>query len=336
MNRRQCIAGLATSSLLLSTPQPSLATSEKSVVVYEAFDERMVNGNKASKTKVDENIVIAAVNSIIKKMSKKNDIGKAWQKLLPGITPRSKIAIKLNLLHPFNSPQFATLKAVVLGLQSMFKGSFPPEHIFAFDNTYSNTGGRVDATYDPNDLNALNIVRNPDEYTGEAVTVAGKTMYVSKTLSDADYGICMVASRRHQYFAGQLSGVIKNMMGSISIRTTGFEALRAPDEGGFHDNSNHAAFIDLFKNYMKGHLHLYIADHVLVPLNEGRPHVLVGNRILIGTDPCAIDARSVDILNSLFSFKEEEKPTVKVPLALAESGIGTIKYNLKAVPISRY
>jgi len=183
-------------------------------------------------------------------------------------------------------------------------------------------------------LNALGVVRNPDVYTGETVMVAGKTMFISKTLSDADYGICLVASRRHQYFAGRLSGVIKNMMGSISLRTTHYEALMAPDEGGFHDNSNCAAFIDLFKNYMKEHLHLYIADHILVPLNEGRPHVRVGNRILIANDPCAIDSRSVDILNTLFSFGEEEKPTRKVPQALAESGIGTIRYKLITVPVS--
>ncbi|MDP2983723.1 MAG: DUF362 domain-containing protein [Candidatus Latescibacter sp.] len=334
MTRKQFIAGLATSSLLFPGSHPSPAATEKSAVVYEAFDERMVNGNKPIGTKVDEKTVIAAVNSIIKKMSGKNDIGKAWQKLLPGVTPQSKIAIKLNLLHPYNGPQFAILKAVVLGLKSMFKDSFPPGHIFAFDNTADNISGRVDATYGPDNLNALGIVRNPDEYTGDAMTVAGKTMYISKTLSDADYGICMVASRRHQYFAGQLSGVIKNMMGALSTNTTRYEALMASNEGGFHDNSNYAAYIDMFKNYMKDHLHLYIADHVLIPLNEARPYVRVGNRIVIGKDPCAVDTRSVDILNSLFTFEESEKPTTTVPMALAKAGIGTIKYELKTIPVS--
>jgi len=334
MNRRQCIAGLATSSLLLPGFHPSPAASEKSAVVYEAFDERMVNGNKLIGTKVDEKTIIAAVNSIVKKMSGKNDIGKAWQKLLPGVTPQSRIVIKLNLLHPYNGPQFATLKAVVLGLQSMFKDSFPPEHIITFDSSFANISDRVDATYGPVNLNALGIVRNPDDYTGDTVTVAGKTMYTSKTLSDADYGICMVASRRHQYYAGQLSGVIKNMMGALSTNMKRYEALTAPNEGGFHDNSNHAAYIDMFNNYMKDHLHLYIADHVLIPLNESRPYVRVGNRIVIGKDPCAVDTRSVDILNTLFTFEESEKPTTTVPMALAKAGIGTIKYELKTVPVS--
>jgi len=125
MNRRQCIAGLVVSPVLFSDAR-SYPAPEKLSVVYEAFDERMVDGSKAVTSKVDENVVIAAVNSLIKKISGKKSLDKAWQTLLPGITLRSKIAIKLNLLHPYNSPQFATLKAVVLGLQAMFKAHSPP------------------------------------------------------------------------------------------------------------------------------------------------------------------------------------------------------------------
>lgn len=151
MNRRKLIAGISASTLLLLQSVDYQAASSDSAVVYKSFDERMVSENKPDRTKVVEKVVIAAVNSTIVRMSGQKDIGKAWQKLLPGVTPLLKIAIKLNLLHPYNGPQFATLKAVVLGLQSMSMGSFPPVHIFAFDNT----SRRVDAHYGTRNLDVF-------------------------------------------------------------------------------------------------------------------------------------------------------------------------------------
>jgi len=328
MNRRSFLhIGTTVVSSSIIKPISAITKPENASIVYEAHNAKMISGDKPDRTKVDENYVKASLEGIIKAMVDENDIGKALELLLSGITKQSKIAIKINLLRQYNGPQYATLKALVHGLTSMFNGSYPASNISVFDR-YSNDANKQ---YGSEQLDKLGVWYGTVDYQGDEIEVAGRKMYIATVFSEADYGINMVASRKHQFYAGFLSGVIKNMMGALSTERAKYATLRAHTGGEFHDNENYQAFIDMFKHYFRDKLHIYIADHILIPEHEGKTYYSkIANKILIGTDPCAVDARTVDILKHTFPL-QEKKPTTKVPAALANAGIGTIAYNVYPV-----
>ncbi len=314
----------AASSTIIHSVQGNTYPNNKSDV-FEIYNPSMVKGEKADRRQVDLNHVQHALNTVIKKMGAENDIGKAWENILIGITKHSKIAIKINVLRQFNGPQFETLAAVVYGLTSMFNCSYPASNIFVFDRHTED----VDNQYGSDKLDKLGIWHDKVDYNGKNIKVVNNNMYIATVFSEADYGINMVASRKHQFFAGHLSGVIKNMMGALSTRRDRYGTLRNTTGGEFHDNSNYQSFIDMYKNYFRGNITLYIVDHILIPEHEGkRYYSKKGSRLLIGSDPCAVDSRTVDIINNMFEYDRINAPTKKVPKALAEAGIGTIGYNL--------
>ncbi len=298
--------------------------------VYEIIHDGMVNGSEALTDSVDEATVGRAMDALILAMSGQDDIGRAWQTVLTGITTSSTVAVKLNLYS--KGPQFATVKALVQGLTSMFGGTFPASQIALFDNGLEGNPRRVDEYYRAFDLQSLGVTHEPDAYGDAQIRVVDTSLYVSRTLNNADYAICCAAPRVHSWApsgAGMFTGMIKNMMGAVSAHRDRYGGVRV-----FHGGANGTGqrpYVDLFRRYMRAKIHLYVADHILLARSENRRYPgfeKIGNRLIVGTDPCAVDSRSVDILKEHYTA-----PTKLVPEALAAAGIGTTRYSVRRVDV---
>lgn len=291
--------------------------------VYSAYSDKMVTGTTEST--VQEAWVQAGVDACVKAMTGQSDVGKAWEAIFSGVTLSKKIAIKINCLNTSVHPQLATVKALVVGMTKMLGGKYPASNISLFDNNLW-TKGKVQSCYGASNLDALGIAHGEDNYNGAAVTIGGTKMYMSKYLSDAAYGVSLAKMSPHQYYAGGLSGVIKNMMGAVSTSTSTYKAKKTGK--GFHDGSPYTAFCDLFKGYCKAHLQLHIVDMLFACRHENeKGWSKVVNRITMGADPCAVDAYNVDAINAL-KMNVNKAVTKAVPSALASCGIGNASYTL--------
>lgn len=293
--------------------------------VYSAFSDKMVTGTTTSS--VSEAWVQAGVDACVKAMTGQTDVGKAWEAIFSGITAAKKIAIKVNCLNTNVYPQLATVKALIKGMTSMLGGAFPAANITLFDNNLWTTA-KVDKCYGAATLNALGIVHGEDTYAGGAtISIGGTTLHASQYWTAADYGVSLAKMSPHQYYAGGLSGVIKNMMGALSTSASASFSAKTASQG-FHDASPYTAFCDLFKNYAKAHLQLYIVDMLFACRHENeKGWAKVVKRITMGTDPCAVDAYNVDKINTL-GLSVIKPVTKDVPNALAACGIGSASYTL--------
>lgn len=318
--------GVAAGSAVLVDPLLSREAHAASPNVYSGYSANMSSG-----TTVDEAWVQAALDACVKKMTGKSSLGAAWEAVFAGVTTAKKIAIKINCLKKEVSPQLATIKALVNGLTQMCGDSFPAKNISLYDNTMSFSGlsgtERMAAVYGASNLSALGITyHDPSpQYASVNISIKGKTFHPATYLEQADYGIDLAPLKPHQYYAGGLTGMIKNMMGSVSTSTSGYA-------GGstFHDKAPFQPFVDLFKNYMKAHLHLYLLDMVFAAKTENASAWSKAiNRITIGTDPCAMDAYAAKVLSGL-----GYPVTDAVPKALAAAGLGTTAYNLVEPSVS--
>ncbi len=300
--------------------------------VYSTRDDKLITG-----TTVNYQEVRTAVDCIVKSMTGESGIDAAWQAIFPGITTSRKIAIKINCLNTDISPRFEAVKALIESIKSMFGGTYPVGNISLFDNNLWKSG-KVDAAYGTSNLDALGIWHGEDSYGPETVSIAGNTGYLSKKLDEADYGISLAALKPHQYYAGYLSGTIKNMMGAVSKNTSTYEALsEGSGTGQFHDKSNHTGFKDLFKNYYANKINLYFVDMLFGTKHENyNSWTTVVKRITMGTDPCAVDSYMVDVICDplLTPTLKNYDTTNAVPQALADAGLGSTSYTLVNVPLS--
>jgi hypothetical protein len=292
--------------------------------VVSAYHDQLVSGNTPDT--VQPEWVRAALEAAVCALTGQAQPAQAWQAVFPGIVPTSRIAIKVNCLNDSVYPHLATLQAIVGGLTSMFAGSFPAGQIALFDNNLWQSG-KVDSCYGAANLDALGIWHGEDAYdAGATVQVTGTSMYVSRAWSQADYGISLAKMAPHQYYAGGLSGVIKNMMGAVSRQTGSYEAKQS--SGGFHDGAPYSAFCDLFTGYAAAHLQLYIVDMLFACRHENESGwAQVVRRITLGDDPCAVDAYNVDAINAL-GMNVRQPVTKAVPEALAAAGVGNATYQL--------
>ncbi len=300
--------------------------------VYSTRDDTLITG-----TTVNYQGVRTAVDGIVKSMTGESGVDMAWQSIFSGITASKKIAIKINCLNTNISPRFEAVKALIESMKSMFGGTYPAGNISLFDNNLWKSG-KVDAAYEASNLDALGIWHGEDSYGPKTASIVGNTGYISKKMDEADYGISLAALKPHQYYAGYLSGTIKNMMGAISKSNTTYEAIKGGSgTGQFHDKSNHAGFKDLFKNYFANKIHLYFIDMLFGTKHENfNSWTTVVKRITMGTDPCAVDSYMVDVINDplLTPTLKNYDTTNAVPQALADAGLGSTNYTLVNVPLS--
>lgn len=361
MDRRRFIrlASRASASTLILSPGSKAKTKApiSPAKIYEAYEPKMAKlaGTKVLPAGVNKALAAHAVDSLARKMGNNKDLGKAWQALLPGIQPTSKIAIKVNALKPQTSPQYCTMEAIILGLKSMFNGTFPAKNIFLIDNDLGGAfkPAHIDNAFGAANLNKLGVWHGKDSYSGDTLTIDGIKLYVSTKLTEAIRSpggqiINFLCPRPHRIFAGFLSGHIKNMMGTTSTLRNTYKVSGLGAGKLFHWSGERTTtanytrtekcFVDLHK-YMQPKTALYIADMILMPKQEdGSGYEKIGNRIAFSNDPCAADSYVVDkLLEKGFKVYRGTPPvpydpTKYTPKALEAAGLGTTSYQTVSVP----
>jgi len=324
ISRRCFLASGGTAAAILAGGGKVRAAPRAPSPVYSAYHEQMVSGSTPDT--VQYQWVRAGVDACLKAMTGQASAGDAWESLFAGIGTQSKVAIKVNCLNTDVHPQFATVRALVESMTEMLGGTFPAGNISLFDNNLWTTG-KVDACYGGARLDALGIVHGEDSYPATTtVMVGGTSMYVSRFWAEADYAVSLAKMAPHQYYAGGLSGVIKNMMGAVSLANDNYQAKR--DNSGFHDGAPYTAFRDLFANWGGAHLQLYIVDMLFACRHENAAGwERVVKRITMGRDPVAVDSYNVDKINEL-GMNVVQPVTKAVPQALEQAGLGSVAYDL--------
>lgn len=344
MNRRRFIklAGEVSASSLLF-PARLKAKAQFAAKVYEVHNTGMVNGTAAKPAAVNKALVKESVNKIVKAMGNNADLGKAWESLLPGITLESKVGIKVNCLKPETSPQFCTLEGIVFGLLAMFKGKFKASQVFLFDNNFELKNffkpAHVDNAFGAHNLEKLGIWHGTDSYNGGSIKVGEHTLRVSTKWAEAAATpgttcISFLCPRPHLYFAGHLSGHIKNMMGAVSTTRHKYNAAAGVKNGKhayFHDQASSKYFVDLHR-HMKPQTALYISDMIFIPNYESGNWDEIGSRIAFASDPCAADSHAVDRLHEAGYVTGKHVPTKKTATDLQAAGLGTMDYEV-VVPV---
>jgi len=100
-------------------------------------------------------------------MANTTSVAEAWQTIFPGVSTSSRIAIKINCLNTNVHPQFATVKALVMGMTKMLGGTYPASNISLFDNNLWTTQ-KVDKCFGASALNALGCPGHTSAYRSHA------------------------------------------------------------------------------------------------------------------------------------------------------------------------
>jgi hypothetical protein len=194
---------------------------------------------------------------------------------------------------------------------------------------------RVNISYKSADLDALGVWHGNCTYNGPIIKVGTESWRPTTQLAEADFGISFGVYRQHCCHAGFLSAGIKNMIGAISQNTGNYSRVQS-----FHGDYNGGPgvwykYADLFKNGMNDLVHLYISDWLFTCVDETKAMSKVTKRIVMSTDPCAIDSYAVDYYKEIGMLKSDKGAVKGVPQKLADAGVGNTAYDLVPVTIGQ-
>jgi len=244
-------------------------------------------------------------------------VGDAWEWLLGGVTPTTKIAVHVTAffvsLDLLNSPQWETIQAIVAGLKDMLAGSFPAGNIRVFDNNMSGIN-RVNAVYGASNLDGLGVAHDLNTYGGPTLTVNGTTLYQHVYMGDADVIINLARLSGHQYEPGSgpgITGCVKGLMGATSASQDSFGGIA----NVFHDTSRHwQGHRDLWR-LLRSRVKVNIMDMVRASYHEREAFSADVNEIAVSRDPCAIDGYAAQKL--LETFPGTPYAGLSIPEAVA-------------------
>jgi uncharacterized protein (DUF362 family) len=176
----------------------------------------IVEDDTATKSSsVNEITIQAMVNSGIKALTHEDDIAEAWKTLLPGISPSSIIAIKVNCRYPALPTHPQVTNAVIEGIKHIsFDGkSFNDNNIIIYENwkgDYDLSG--FTANTSDTGVRCLDT-ESTFGYSDESYDVDGSSQRISKIITDvADHLINISVLKNHATAGATLC--LKNHFGS--------------------------------------------------------------------------------------------------------------------------
>jgi hypothetical protein len=170
---------------------------------------------------ISEEVVQVMMDRGIMELTDEATVGAAWRSLFPGITPASRIGIKINCINRYLSSHPEVAYAIAEGLASMEVGgsSFPRNNIIIWDRynyEITNAGYTRYTDSDPNTVRCFGTNQSgygPDYDSG--FTVLGNTYYPSSILTKHnDYLINLSVLKNHTISGMTMS--LKNHYGSIN------------------------------------------------------------------------------------------------------------------------
>ncbi len=158
---------------------------------------------------IDPDAVERLLHEAIRYLTGIEDIGLAFESLLPGIQSDSKIAIKVNCIGPTDT-RWETVRAIVSGLNMMLGGSYDISNVTIYDNHSLSSHGYTEENFD--------FDGNHPVLSSSADCQSGYYVYgghqLSNHLLNADYIINVPALKSHSNPDNQITTALKNHYGS--------------------------------------------------------------------------------------------------------------------------
>jgi uncharacterized protein (DUF362 family) len=251
----------------------------------------------SSGTSIATDVVQAMIDRGIMELTDETSVGAAWASLFPGLTPSSRIGIKVNCINRYCSshPEVAQTIAEGLGQMEVGKGNFPRNNIIIWDRTNNELNNAGYALYTGSDPDLVRCFGTNQSGFGYdyafPLTVQGTTCYPSSILTQhCDYLINLCVMKNHT-----MSGVtfsLKNHYGSIH------------NPSALHGTSSQ--YCDPFvpelnqqiRDQLGGPQVLSICDAIF-GISSGGPHgypQFTYNGLLLSQDPVALDYQGMQIL----------------------------------------
>jgi uncharacterized protein (DUF362 family) len=251
----------------------------------------------SSGTSIVPDVVETMMDSGIVELTGEATVGGAWKSLFPGITPTSRIGIKVNCINRYLSSHPEVVETIVEGLAQMEvgKANFPRNNIIVWDRTNSELYRAGYSHYTGSDPDTCRCFATDEQGygydDGTNLNINGRTCYPSRILTQhCDYLINVSVLKNHT-MAGA-TGALKNHFGSIYPP----ESLHG-SYGQYCDPYIPALNQQLFEQLNVRQV-VNICDAVF-GIYTGGPMgspQFAYNGLLFSTDPVALDYQALQIL----------------------------------------
>lgn len=293
--------------------------------VVEVRDDRAVTGKTIDRTRA-----AAMLTAGLTALTGAASVREAWQALLPDYSPSMRIGLKLNCLSAY-LPSSPELVAVVVDSLKQSLG-MDPQRILVWDRrTDELTRSKIDATT-VGGARVLGTVTSTSDasgpgYESASETVAGKKTHLSRILTrETDATINLALLKTHTISG--ITGAMKNTYGCID------------NPGDFHTGLNNELPLIYSLSGIRNKMRLHLTEGLLAVIkgDTSDPPDATPMRLLLATDPLALDTRAVALVNELRAALT--KPAAALDTAslgwLAEAGrlkIGESAATLKTVTL---
>lgn len=238
----------------------------------------------------------------------------ALERLLPGVSVQSRIAIKVNTIaspsHCFT--RWEVVQALTNRLVEMLGSSYPPSNITIFDQHDLPSHG-----YTEDRFPGINVSSSNDCSSGVIIPTPGRDSELSRFIAEADFLINMPVLKNHS--SNEFTLGMKNHYGSIypSSWCGDFDGLLAINSFSEIREKTKLVILDgIFGTYVGG-LNGGPDNWTLFPGNTPR-------RLFLGTDPCVVEYLGQQTINDQRAAFNQLDPLVDYYLYRA----GAAPYNL--------
>lgn len=297
-----------------SNPPQPLAPVTGSAPVVEVHDPKAIKSDNS----FDQARVKAMLVAGLTQLTGETEIKKAWAKLVPDFKSSMKIGIKVNVLNSnlYNSAELisALVETLVADLgadkSKLWLWDRRTDELTRSKLTTASMGIKVQGTI------ASTSDSSGPGYENKPLCVIDRPTRLSRIVTEeTDLTINLAMLKTHNISA--MTGAMKNMYGCID------------NPGEFHTNLNDYLPAIYRLDPIRTHMRLHITEGLLAVTRgdtTSMPDTLAA-RILLSTDPVAVDRHALDLINQLRKANPS-KPLPPLPADKVKWIDGAAKLNL--------
>lgn len=312
ISRREFIKGTVASTGFLLSP-PGLASlsslagkgaspGDKRKTIHNSVVAVVTDYKAVDKDwRIDAHRVGSMVESLLLSLTGSSSIEEGWHRIIPGLKPLSRIAIKVNCLNP----RLPSHPEVVLALaETLMKAGVEENNIIIWDRSEGNIReGLFRCGYKINTsrkgLRCLGINSPGIGYDTESllkVPSIGKSFPVTRIVSQmSDHTINVSVLKDHSVSGATLS--LKNFYGAIPLLNN----LAVLDAERMHKNNANPQIAELYNNSLiRDKVRLSLCDALLGSYEGGPsgPPQWVNYQLMASLDPVALDSVGLKIIDT--------------------------------------
>lgn len=292
-------------------PSPSpLIPPPSPARVVEVHDPKCVTG-----TTIDATRVKAMLAAGLKSLTQAADLKLAWKALIPDFAPSMRIGIKLNCLSSYVYSSVPFLQALIETLVQDLGAD--AAKILVWDRRGDElTRSKITETAlkvkVQGSVASIKDATGPGYETKEMCVLTKRTHLAKILTSETDLTINIPLLKTHTISG--MTGSMKNAYGCID------------NPGDFHSDLNHELPVIYRMDEIRKRMRLHITEGLfaVVKGDTADPPDTIANRLLLATDPVALDSRAIALANTLRGSAKPVDPAKLVWLdEAAKLNLGT-------------